>query len=388
MASASLLSTALIAGMVAAFNPCGFAMLPAYLAYFVGADSDQPTNRAKNIFRAIAVGLTMSLSFLLLFGVFGALASGLISQGSVQEYLQWATFILGILLVPLGVWMLMGHEVNLRIPRLDRGGASTNLPSIFMFGLSFAVVSLGCTAPVFFATVVGSFSSEGWFQGTQVFIAYGAGMASIVLLLTLATGLAKTEIAVLMRKILPYIGRISGGFLVLTGVFLTIYGWWEIQVQRGNISTNWLVDTATEFQNSISNWIAEVGATRLSIVAALWIIGILVWAITSTEQGRAAEKDDAENLKMWRAGAVGSLGLTWLALEIFRYDWGLMILPVYNTVIDLPFRIWGWVSDPFRWSVPFEILFAAFAAAIIILRARITRQKAHQKETQPQPIDA
>ena len=26
----------LAAGLIAAFNPCGFAMLPAYLAYFLG----------------------------------------------------------------------------------------------------------------------------------------------------------------------------------------------------------------------------------------------------------------------------------------------------------------------------------------------------------------
>ena len=40
---------ALTAGMVATVNPCGFAMLPAYLAYFVGAedaaDDDEDAER-------------------------------------------------------------------------------------------------------------------------------------------------------------------------------------------------------------------------------------------------------------------------------------------------------------------------------------------------------
>ena len=41
----------LAAGLIAAFNPCGFAMLPAYLAYFLGHEPVSythltlPTNR-------------------------------------------------------------------------------------------------------------------------------------------------------------------------------------------------------------------------------------------------------------------------------------------------------------------------------------------------------
>ncbi len=373
MADASLLTTALIAGMIAAFNPCGFAMLPAYLAYFVGSSDHEETNPAKNIFRAIIVGLTMSLSFILLFGIFGALASSVISQGTVEKQVQWATFILGFLIVPLGIWMIAGKEINLRLPRLNRGGKSTNLLSIFLFGISFAVVSLGCTAPVFFATVIGSFSSDGWFAGTQVFITYGAGMSLVVLALTLATGIARGEVARLMKKLLPHIGKISGVFLVFTGIFLAIYGWWEIQVQRGNVDTNWLIDQSEDFRVSVSNWVSDVGATKLAIVIALWILGIVAWAATaSPPKQEPSEKESAElvDYKTWRYSIVGSLILTWLVLEIFRYDWELMILPVYRTIVDLPSRIWGWMSDPFRWSVLFEFLLALFTAAVLFLRIK------------------
>ena len=34
-------------GLVAAFNPCGFAMLPVYVSFFLGKDSD--TSTARNI---------------------------------------------------------------------------------------------------------------------------------------------------------------------------------------------------------------------------------------------------------------------------------------------------------------------------------------------------
>ena len=368
MASATILSTALIAGMVAAFNPCGFALLPAYLAYFVGTDPDKiGTNRAKNILRSLVVGLTMSSAFLLLFGLFGALTSSLLSSSAVQDRLQWATLILGIAIIPLGFLMLLGKEITIKLPRLQKGGQGNNLASIFLFGLSFAIVSLGCTAPVFFATVVGSFSSDGWFEGIQIFIAYGLGMSLIVLFLTMAVGMVRTEVAVLMKKILPHIGKISGIFLVLTGIFLTFYGWWEIQIQRGNYSTNWLVDTSTMFQNTISNWIADVGSGKLAIVLGILLMGALIWASTSTTQTTKKERRD---LLRWRYSILTALTFLLLVLEIVRYDWKLIILPFYNTVIDLPSRVWGWISDPIRWSVPFEILLAAFLIAIVTFQTR------------------
>ncbi len=49
-------------GMVATFNPCGFAMLPAYLSYFLGIESKETTpRRLPTVVRGLAVGLVMTL---------------------------------------------------------------------------------------------------------------------------------------------------------------------------------------------------------------------------------------------------------------------------------------------------------------------------------------
>ena len=52
---------AFAAGMVATFNPCGFAMLPAYLAYFVGMEDESPDTwtavvRAMKVSAAVTTG--------------------------------------------------------------------------------------------------------------------------------------------------------------------------------------------------------------------------------------------------------------------------------------------------------------------------------------------
>ena len=54
LALGTLLSSAFATGLVAAFNPCGFAMLPAYLSYFVSLESEEEANIGRNIFRGLA----------------------------------------------------------------------------------------------------------------------------------------------------------------------------------------------------------------------------------------------------------------------------------------------------------------------------------------------
>ncbi|MDP8977837.1 MAG: hypothetical protein M3N17_04560 [Actinomycetota bacterium] len=44
-------------GLVASVNPCGFAMLPAYLSFFLGLDNAMaPAGRATAVARALRVG--------------------------------------------------------------------------------------------------------------------------------------------------------------------------------------------------------------------------------------------------------------------------------------------------------------------------------------------
>jgi len=385
IALAPLLSLAFSTGLIATFNPCGFALLPAYLSYFVGLESSEERSSAYNVTRALIVGLTLTLGFLLVFGTIGGLTSSIISQGAVQDRLGWATFVIGILMIPLGIAMLAGFEPKLSLPRLSQGGTSRQLPSIFLFGVSFAIVSLGCTAPLFFATVVGSFTSRSLWDGILVFLAYGAGMSLIVMVLTVATALSRTEIAVAMRRILPHVNKISGGLLVVAGAFLIIYGWWEIQVLRGNFDTNWLVDQSLTFQSNVSNWIADVGELRLAVALLLLlslvcgtVVGRLVIDSRARQASAGAEADITTGpasqdsmLRRWFWSVwIPCWLVVWLALEISYYDFELLLLPVWRSLIDIPSRVGGWFTEPGRWAVLFEIFASVIVAFFAWLRIR------------------
>ena len=374
LAIGTLLSSAFATGLVAAFNPCGFAMLPAYLSYFVSLESSEEANIGRNIFRGLVVGLTLTVGFILFFGVIGLLTSTIVSQGAIQSRLSWATFIIGILMLPLGIAMLVGYEPKLLIPRLNKGGTSRQLPSIFLFGVSFAVVSLGCTAPLFFATVVGSFESRNIWEGTLVFLTYGGGMSLIVMILTLATAIGRNEIATSMRKVLPYVSKISGGFLVLAGGFLILYGWWEIQVTRNNFDSNWFVDISQQFQTNITNWLGDVGETRVAVAIAFILWAVVLRAIWPMLEQKVAY--------LW----LGLWIAAWALAEIWNYDWELFVLPIWRFVIDLPFRVADWFREPGRWAVLFEVLAAAVVALIVWGRVRRRRKQEMERQAAEEKV--
>lgn len=266
------LALAFGAGMVATINPCGFAMLPAYLSFFMGMEDRSADTRA-SVLRALAVGATVSAGFLVVFGVLGVLMRPFMQ--SVQQHLPWVTMVIGVLLLVLGVAMLRGFEPVVRLPKMSKGTGSRELPSMFLFGVSYAVSSLSCTIPVFLATVANTFRSSDFVSGVAVFLAYGAGMALVLMALTLAIALARQGMVHRMRRMLPYVGRISGGLLVLAGAYLAYYGWYEIQVYNGNAAPGGPAEAVFRLNGDLADWITRTGPARIGLV----LVAVLVLAV-------------------------------------------------------------------------------------------------------------
>lgn len=61
-----------------------------------------------------------------------------------------------------------------------------------------------------------------------------------------------------------------------------------------------------------------------------------------------------------------------------HYDFELLLLPVWRTIIDVPSRIEGWYSEPGRWAVLFEISASVIAAFFIWLRVRSYSMRRHE----------
>src|SRR5260370_13698128 len=80
------LGYALLAGMVASVNPCGFVLLPTYLGYYLGDRRDAADVRHVTG-RALAVSVTMTAGFVLLFGLAGILPA--LAASALTPSLPW-----------------------------------------------------------------------------------------------------------------------------------------------------------------------------------------------------------------------------------------------------------------------------------------------------------
>ncbi|MDE0700226.1 MAG: cytochrome c biogenesis CcdA family protein [Acidimicrobiaceae bacterium] len=343
-------------GLVAAFNPCGFALLPVYLSYFLGVDGDKKASRLATIVRGLVVGLVMTAGFVAVFGICGVAFETIISEGTVFEYTGYVTIAIGVLMLPLGVFMALGKDFVLRLPKLNLGTGSRDLSSVFLFGVSYAVVSLSCTIGLFLSSVTTSFTTDGWLEGLGNFLAYALGMGALITFLTMSLALAKTDVAKGMRQVLPYVGRFSGFVLLIAGLYLIDYGYFEIRVLSGSDYSSPRVDRFLEMQAAVNNWIQDTTPERIAVISVLGVIGALIigW--------RDLESDRVKRLSV-SAGYICS----YLIIEFLFNEGEFIFLPLVRFIGGWPLRIAHWFSDPLRFGVPIE---AAFTALVVWLACR------------------
>lgn len=259
------------AGMLAAFNPCGFALLPAYLAFFLGAeDGTGPPPRP--VAGALAVGGATTVGFVVVFGLAGLATTSF--SVAVQRAAPWISVPIGVVLTALGVAVAAGWKPAVRLPRLAVGGSSRGFGSMALYGASYATVSLSCTLPVFLAAVATTFEDASVVSGLAVFTAYALGMGTVLTGLAVAIGLTRRPIGSALRRATPAIARAGGVLLAGAGAYVTWYAVYEIRLARDDDVPAGPVAAVTRWSGEVSNWLDGVGPGRV----ALAVMALVVFA--------------------------------------------------------------------------------------------------------------
>ena len=266
MVSVGALSLALLAGSLAAFNPCGFALLPAYL-FSLLVDKEHQQSKTDLYKRAIKFSVAMTLGFIFVFGSFATVISPF--TGSIARYLPFLTEIIGVALLALGVTLLSGRSFNIAKFRTPNIAPTGKWRTQIGYGITFALASLSCTIGPFLAITATAVQSKSILKIIVLFTTYALGMGIVVLVLAFITAAARNNAIMRIRNSQGLIARIGGAFLIAVGIYEIWYGWFEIRVLRGENSSDPLINFASKIQSGITNWVANLGTGNILLIGSL-----------------------------------------------------------------------------------------------------------------------
>ncbi len=277
---------AIVAGGLATINPCGFAMLPAFLGLYAGAREEHLPSGPTRLAQGVATGLLVAGGFL---AVFATVALPII-YGATQivRAVPWAGIVLGVAMILFGIATAIGFHLRFSIVNPVKPGEERKPKAMFLFGIGYGVASLGCTLPVFLAVVGASLATGGAAEGLQVLIAYGFGMTVVLVVLAVAAAMLREGIARGMRRLLPYMDRISGTLLILAGTYLTYY-WGRVKFgSAATLNDDPIVGFVGRFTASIERFADGNGQTLMLFVG---ILGISMLAVAAVQWLRSDSSD-------------------------------------------------------------------------------------------------
>lgn len=247
-----LLAWAVPAGALATLNPCGIAMLPAYVAYFVGKSERGRVDP----FRGVEAGALLAAGVMIVFSVMGVLIAAIGSI--VAAAMPWLALAVAVGLLGLGVTTLLGREVGVPLPAFtQRAPRDRSRVGFLAFGVGYGLASLGCALPVFMI-VVSRVLSASFTAGLAAFVAYGVGMSVMLIAVAVSVAAGKAAVVRALRAGAPALRYIGGLGLLAAGAYLLQYNLRGLQFR----STGRMTDAPT------------VAAVAVALVALIVTVGL------------------------------------------------------------------------------------------------------------------
>lgn len=287
-----LLALAFGAGLLAPINPCGFALLPAYLATQLGTGPGADMPASARLMHGLRSGTALAFGFALTLTTAGlAIALG---ARPLLGAAPWLAVIVGAVLAVIGVIMaLTGHGPTVRIPGIS-GRTRTSprtVPRTIVFGAGYALASLACTLGVLIAVIGQALATDSVASILTVFAAYAAGSATLLNGVSLTAAFASQALAPASRSLARYSGRIIGALLAITGIYLIAY--W-LPTATGSSNTG-IGAPITALATTTQTWVTAnqtlvIATTALAVAIAL-VLGVIARRRTPTPP-TASEVED------------------------------------------------------------------------------------------------
>lgn len=270
-------------GIVAAVNPCGFPLLPAYLASFTLGDAGGQARgfQVRAVGRALVAGVCVTGAFVATFGVAGfAVAAG---ARMIIDWVPWLMVVVGGGLIMVGLGQLTGVWHGMRLPairfRPGRGPAAMT-----GFGVAYAAGSLTCALPLFLSGVGAVFTSSGWAAGAGAFVAYAVGMGLFVTAAGVLTATAGTAAVRRFRRVGRWVPFGGGILVMLVGVYVIVYWVGQLAAPTATLPVTRWVDATQGF---ISAGLADSPMASVLVLGGILALAVLLAGVLVGRRGNS-----------------------------------------------------------------------------------------------------
>ena len=249
-----------ILGVLAAVNPCGFILLPTYLLYYLGTELNRENESpATTLRRGLTVGIAVSSGFIGLFLIVGIISRAFTTV--IRDNAKYAALIIGIGLIAMGIAMFRGWKPPVTQPNMAMQKQRT-WRNMFVFGIAYAVASIGCTIGLLVSVILGSVGRHGFVSGVLSIVLYGLGMGLLVTSLTVALAFARFGMVSNLKRSFPVFDKVSAIAVTLTGLYLAWY-WFGAITNRGS---DGVIGRVENLQTDVATFLQNTGAYLLAIV--------------------------------------------------------------------------------------------------------------------------
>ncbi|MCJ7780040.1 MAG: hypothetical protein MUQ27_04380, partial [Acidimicrobiia bacterium] len=209
----------------------------------------------------------------------------------VIDLIPWVAIVVGLAVITLGVALVRGYELNVGFPKASRAASGRGCRSVFLFGISYAVASLSCTLPVFLTVVATQVTRGSFVSGIATFVAYGAGMAVVLMAVTVAIAVGKQSLVVWLRGSARHISRVSGVILIAAGLYIVWF--WTVSLRSGAQTLGdsgpfrFIENLSQTAQNAIAS------APLLWGLGFVWIVGAALIVTLASQRTRRPSSEPA-----------------------------------------------------------------------------------------------
>jgi thiol:disulfide interchange protein len=179
--------------------------------------------------------------------------------------------------------MLFGYRLPFSTPKLDIGDRARDrtFVSMYLFGVAYAIASIGCTIGPFSATVLGTIDTDGFVAGLVAVVLYGIAMSLLVSGLTVSIALARSGLLRVMRTGMRYVEIASAVIMILSGSYLAWYWFNDIREKYDDDLTGRVIG----WQERLSQWI-DGNRTSVAVMAGLVVVAAAVGGSVVRRQRR------------------------------------------------------------------------------------------------------